>query len=138
MKTCSNYWSRRGCNLPRCAERKTRPDENRLLAKLPMYLSVPFQLTRSLSVELAPPVLYEHGLAVALEWLSAETRKNYNIEVTVEADYSARPESRRCAYFPVQSGARVVAKFGEARWRQRRADHDAASAARQGPHHRRR
>ena len=28
-----------------------------------------FQLTRSLSVELAPPVLYEHGLAAALEWL---------------------------------------------------------------------
>ena len=97
-----------------------------------------FQLTRSLSVELAPPVLYEHGLAAALEWLSAETRKNYNIEVTAEADSFSEPESRRCAYFPVQSGARVVAKFGEARWRQRRAHHDAASAARQGPHHRRR
>jgi signal transduction histidine kinase len=52
-----------------------------------------FQLTRSLSVELAPPVLYEHGLAAALEWLSAETRKNYNIEVTVEADSSANPKA---------------------------------------------
>ena len=52
-----------------------------------------FQLTRSLSVELAPPVLYEHGLAAALEWLSAETRKNYNIEVTVEADCSANPKA---------------------------------------------
>ena len=52
-----------------------------------------FQLTRSLSVELAPPVLYEHGLAAALEWLAAETRKNYNIEVTVEADYSANPKA---------------------------------------------
>src|SRR5882757_7734581 len=52
-----------------------------------------FQLTRSLSVELAPPVLYEHGLAAALEWLAAETRKNYNIEVTVEADFSANPKT---------------------------------------------
>jgi signal transduction histidine kinase len=52
-----------------------------------------FQLTRSLSVELAPPVLYEHGLAAALEWLAAETRKNYNIEVTVEADCSANPKA---------------------------------------------
>jgi signal transduction histidine kinase len=52
-----------------------------------------FQLTRSLSVELAPPVLYEHGLAAALEWLSAETRKNYNIEVTVEADSLANPKA---------------------------------------------
>src|SRR6266403_295722 len=52
-----------------------------------------FQLTRSLSIELAPPVLYEHGLAAALEWLAAETRKNYNIEVTVEADFSANPKT---------------------------------------------
>ena len=52
-----------------------------------------FKLTRSLSVELAPPVLYEHGLAAALEWLSAETRKNYNIEVTAEADCSANPKA---------------------------------------------
>ncbi len=52
-----------------------------------------FKLTRSLSVELAPPVLYEHGLAAALEWFAAETRKNYNIEVTVEADCSANPKA---------------------------------------------
>jgi signal transduction histidine kinase len=30
-----------------------------------------FKLTRSLSVELAPPVLHELGLAAALEWLAA-------------------------------------------------------------------
>jgi signal transduction histidine kinase len=52
-----------------------------------------FRLTRSLSVELAPPVLYEHGLAAALEWLAAETRKNYNLEVTVEADSLANPKA---------------------------------------------
>jgi signal transduction histidine kinase len=52
-----------------------------------------FQLTRSLSVELAPPVLHERGLAAALEWLAAETRKNYNVEVTVEADSSANPKA---------------------------------------------
>jgi signal transduction histidine kinase len=52
-----------------------------------------FQLTRSLSVELAPPVLYEHGLAAAFEWLAAETRKNYNVKVTVEADSSANPKA---------------------------------------------
>jgi signal transduction histidine kinase len=52
-----------------------------------------FKLTRSLSVELAPPVLYEHGLAAALEWLAAETRKNYNVEVMVEADSLANPKA---------------------------------------------
>jgi len=44
-------------------------------------------------VELAPPVLYEHGLAAAFEWLAAETRKKYNVEVTVEADSSANPKA---------------------------------------------
>jgi signal transduction histidine kinase len=52
-----------------------------------------FELTRSLSVELAPPVLYEHGLAAALEWLAAETRKNYDVEVIVEADSFANPKA---------------------------------------------
>src|SRR6266545_891838 len=52
-----------------------------------------FKLTRSLSVELAPPVLYEHGLAAALEWLAAETGKHYNVKVTVEADSSANPKA---------------------------------------------
>src|SRR5215203_4057918 len=61
MKTCSNYWSRRGCNLPRSAERNAPSNENRL--------------------------------AAALEWFAAETRKNYNIEVTVEADSSANPKA---------------------------------------------
>src|SRR5947207_11188583 len=52
-----------------------------------------FKLTRSLSVELAPPVLYEHGLAAALEWLAAETRKNYKVKVIVEADSLANPKA---------------------------------------------
>lgn len=52
-----------------------------------------FKLTKSLTVELAPPVLYEHGLAAALEWLAAETAKNYNVEVTVEAYSSANPKA---------------------------------------------
>jgi signal transduction histidine kinase len=52
-----------------------------------------FKLTRSLSAELAPPVLYKHGLAAALEWLAAETRKNYIMEVIVEADPLANPKA---------------------------------------------
>src|SRR6266436_6406587 len=51
-----------------------------------------FKLTKSLRVELAPPVLYEHGLAAALEWLATETRKHYNVVVTVEADSLANPK----------------------------------------------
>jgi signal transduction histidine kinase len=58
-----------------------------------------FELTRSLSAELAPPVLHEHGLAAALEWLAVETRKNYNAEVRVEVDPSANPEAADVGIF---------------------------------------
>src|SRR5436190_11579411 len=52
-----------------------------------------FRLTRSLSVELAPPVLYEHGLAAGLEWIAAETSRNYKVKVIVEADSLANPKA---------------------------------------------
>jgi signal transduction histidine kinase len=58
-----------------------------------------FELTRSLVAELAPPVLHERGLAAALEWLAAETRKNYNVEITVEADPSANPKAADVSIF---------------------------------------
>jgi signal transduction histidine kinase len=62
-----------------------------------------FKLTRTLSVELAPPVLYEHGLAAALEWLAAETRKNYNVEVIIEADSLANPKAADVRIFLFRS-----------------------------------
>jgi signal transduction histidine kinase len=37
--------------------------------------------------------LHEHGLAAALEWLAAETRKNYNVQVIIEADSLADPKA---------------------------------------------
>jgi len=51
-----------------------------------------FNLTRSLIVELAPPILHERGLAAALESLGAQTRKQHNIQVSVQADSSANPK----------------------------------------------
>jgi signal transduction histidine kinase len=52
-----------------------------------------FELTRSLSVELAPPILRESGLAAALKWLGSQTQKNYDVQVTVETDSSANPQA---------------------------------------------
>jgi signal transduction histidine kinase len=52
-----------------------------------------FNLTRSLSVELSPPVLHDHGLAAALEWLAAQARKHHSAKVSVDADPSANPKA---------------------------------------------
>jgi signal transduction histidine kinase len=75
------------CRTPDASEREP------IAREIADALERSFRLTRSLSVELAPPVLYEHGLAAALEWLAAETRKNYDVEVTVETDPSANPKA---------------------------------------------
>jgi signal transduction histidine kinase len=74
---------------------RTREDAQRepIAREIADVLERSFKLTRSLSVELAPPVLSELGLAAALEWLAAETRKNYNVEVIVEADSLANPKT---------------------------------------------
>ncbi|MGA7273312.1 MAG: sensor histidine kinase [Candidatus Udaeobacter sp.] len=58
-----------------------------------------FNLTRSLIVELAPPILHESGLATALKSLAAQTAKQHGIQVSVEADSSANPKERSVRVF---------------------------------------
>ncbi|HEU5235609.1 MAG TPA: ATP-binding protein [Pyrinomonadaceae bacterium] len=58
-----------------------------------------FNLTRSLIVELAPPILHECGLAAALQSLVTETKNHHNINITVEADASANPKEPSLCIF---------------------------------------
>jgi signal transduction histidine kinase len=64
-----------------------------IIRKIQNMLERSFNLTRSLSVELSPPVLHDHGLAAALEWLAAQARKHHGVNVSVEADPSANPKA---------------------------------------------
>ena len=47
--------------------------------------------SRSLTFELSPPILYELGLETALDWLGEQTRKKYDIMVTVHDDKQNKP-----------------------------------------------
>ncbi len=49
--------------------------------------------SRSLTIELSPPVLYDAGLAPALEWLARQMQQNYRLSVAVDADAEAEPEA---------------------------------------------
>ena len=49
--------------------------------------------SRSLTVELSPPVLYDAGLAPALEWLATQVQEKHGLAVAVEADRGAEPAS---------------------------------------------
>jgi signal transduction histidine kinase len=72
---------------------KSAAKRDGIMQQIDEMLERSFKLTRSLSVELSPPVLHEGGLAAALEWLAAQTRKIYNVQVTLEADSSANPKA---------------------------------------------
>jgi len=47
-------------------------------------LAQTIQATRSLSLELSPPILYDRGLAAAMEWLARRTQADYGLEVHFE------------------------------------------------------
>jgi signal transduction histidine kinase len=47
--------------------------------------------SRGITADLYPPVLYDLGLAAALEWLSRRTRQQYGLAVEVRVDADADP-----------------------------------------------
>lgn len=61
-----------------------------LLAQSVSLLDEAIQASRSLSVELSPPMLYETGLAAALEWLAGQMQEKHGLTVHLEAH--AEPE----------------------------------------------
>jgi PAS domain S-box-containing protein len=50
------------------------------------------QASRSLTVELSPPVVYDAGLAAGLDWLARWMREKHGLQVEVRADPAAQPE----------------------------------------------
>jgi PAS domain S-box-containing protein len=47
--------------------------------------------SRSLAVELSPPILQEKGLAAGLAWLAAQIKEKHGLAVTVDAESEAEP-----------------------------------------------
>jgi len=62
------------------------PDVRDLLGEAKNELDRAIQYTRSLTAELASPVLYELGLESALQTLAEETAERYDVAVTVEVE----------------------------------------------------
>jgi signal transduction histidine kinase len=68
--------------------------QRRLLGQVMKLLDESIATTRSLSVELSPPVMYERGLAAGLEWLAAQMREKYGLAVQVTIDPHADPSDQ--------------------------------------------
>ncbi|MGD0518591.1 MAG: MEDS domain-containing protein [Thermoguttaceae bacterium] len=68
-------------------------DLQNLIQHLDTLLGQCIEESRSVTMELSPPILYDAGLAPALEWLSRQMRLNYGLLVEVETDAEAEPET---------------------------------------------
>jgi signal transduction histidine kinase len=60
-------------------------------------------VARSLTVELSPPVLHEHGLQAALDWLARQFHSRYGLTVILEAETGAEPRDPNVRAFLFQS-----------------------------------
>jgi signal transduction histidine kinase len=66
------------------------PEGRQILEDLDGLLDQSIAESRSLTVELSPPVLYEAGLAAALEWLAGQMQTKHGLRV--EVDINGRAE----------------------------------------------
>lgn len=81
--------------------RVDEPEISDLLNQVDELLKTSIEASRSLSIELSPPILYEAGLAAALEWLARQCRDKHGLNVSVKADHAAQPadETMKVALF---------------------------------------
>jgi signal transduction histidine kinase len=66
-------------------------DALRLLEDAGAILADATDVSRSLAVDLQPPVLYDAGLGAALQWLAGWMREQHRLDVTVSIDEQAEP-----------------------------------------------
>ena len=63
---------------------------------------------RSLSHELSPPVLRQHGLSAALEWLSKRMHRLHKLQVELDAAPDAEPPDEQIRIFLYQSARELL------------------------------
>ena len=67
------------------------PDAHPLLEEIKDFLEEIIQYTRSLTLRLGPPIVYELGLEVALQWLAESVHEQQGIQVNLEVDSQTKP-----------------------------------------------
>lgn len=102
----------------------------RTIAQVDELLKDSITESRSLTIELSPPVLYNAGLAGALEWLAGQMQEKYRLVVHLEVDPQAEPSDEGTRVFLFQAVRELLSNVVEhaqtdtARIRMRRFDHD--------------
>jgi len=74
-------------------QRLADPADRRPLDQVFGLLAESLEATRSVAMELSPPVLHDGGLAPALDWLAHRMGDHHGLAVAVQADAAAEPAS---------------------------------------------
>lgn len=74
-------------------------DSRRRLKEASSLLDKTIHYTRSLSLEVVPPMLYELGLKEALEWLAEKMYKQHGIQICLEVDSEVKVENEELRVF---------------------------------------
>jgi CheY-like chemotaxis protein/anti-sigma regulatory factor (Ser/Thr protein kinase) len=82
-----------GITLDQAVKPNSQDDQAALLQKARAVVKEAIETTRTLTVNLFPPVLHVGGLPAALSWLAKRTQEQYNVIVNVTADPQANPET---------------------------------------------
>jgi signal transduction histidine kinase len=90
---------------------------SRTIGQLDDLLSQAIAESRSLAVELSPPMLYRDGLAQALKWLAQEMAQRHGLTASVQVEADAEPASETLRAFLFQAVRELlfnVAKHAQA------------------------
>ena len=80
-----------GIAIDQALRSTSHADQVGLLQRARAEINEAMEATRSLSVNLFPPVLHVGGLPAALAWLAKRTQEQYGVVVNVTADPQANP-----------------------------------------------
>jgi PAS domain S-box-containing protein len=85
----------------------------RTVAQIDDLLQESIAESRSLTVELSPPVLYNAGLTGALEWLGSQMQEKYRLAIHLEVDPRAEPSDEGTRVFLFQAVRELLSNVVE-------------------------
>jgi PAS domain S-box-containing protein len=92
----------------RVHRRTDDPSLARIIAEVDELLDQSIAESRSLTVELSPPVLYDAGLAAGLQWLGRQMEEKHGLPIVVQADPTADPSEESTRVFLFQAARELL------------------------------
>lgn len=77
--------------IARLQRRESSAEQRHSLTQIDEMLQEAINASRSLTVELSPPILYDAGLPAALEWLARQVHDKHHLAVRAETDQDIGP-----------------------------------------------